>query len=132
MTDALLGMIPHYGAWLLFAVTFLSCLAVPIPSSLLMMTAGGDQRGIHLVADGQQGWLGLAGPNSIAAVEAVRIMIPGSDPEAERSPLLVNLYVGQGEVTWRTAADACAQFIANRPDNRCLQLVRLLILRDRR
>ncbi|MCB1383375.1 MAG: DedA family protein [Notoacmeibacter sp.] len=41
MTDALLGMIPHYGAWLLFAVTFLSCLAVPIPSSLLMMTAGG-------------------------------------------------------------------------------------------
>lgn len=73
---------------------------------VLMMTAGGDQRGIHLVADGQQGWLGLAGPNSIAAVEAVRIMIPGSDPEAERSPLLVNLYVGQGEVTWRTAADA--------------------------
>lgn len=28
---------------------------------------------------------------------------------------------------WRTSADACAQFIANRPDNRCLQLVRLLV-----
>lgn len=28
---------------------------------------------------------------------------------------------------WRTAADACAQFIANRPDNRCLQLVRFLV-----
>lgn len=31
------------------------------------------------------------------------------------------------EPAWRTAADACAQFIANRPDNRCLQLVRLLV-----
>ncbi|MCB9553240.1 MAG: hypothetical protein H6705_15445 [Myxococcales bacterium] len=28
---------------------------------------------------------------------------------------------------WRTSAAACAQFIANRPDNRCLQLVRFLI-----
>lgn len=73
---------------------------------VLMMTAGGDQRGIHLVADGQQGWLGLAGPNSIAAVEAVRTMLAGSDPETEAAPLIVNLYVGQGEVTWRTAADA--------------------------
>lgn len=28
---------------------------------------------------------------------------------------------------WRTSASACAQFIVNRPDNRCLQLVRFLI-----
>ncbi len=28
---------------------------------------------------------------------------------------------------WRTAAAACAQFIANRPDNRCLQIVRFLV-----
>ncbi len=31
------------------------------------------------------------------------------------------------EPRWRTVADACAQFIANRPDNRCLQLVRFLV-----
>lgn len=28
---------------------------------------------------------------------------------------------------WRSSAAACAQFIANRPDNRCLQLVRFLV-----
>lgn len=31
------------------------------------------------------------------------------------------------EPRWRTVADACAQFIANRPDNRCLQLIRFLV-----
>jgi len=31
------------------------------------------------------------------------------------------------EPGWRTVADACAQFIANRPDNRCLQIIRFLV-----
>lgn len=41
MTDWLLGLVPQYGLWLLAATTFLSCLALPIPASVLMLTAGG-------------------------------------------------------------------------------------------
>ncbi len=40
MTDTLLALVPEHGALVLFAATFLSCLAVPIPSSLLMLAAG--------------------------------------------------------------------------------------------
>ena len=41
MTDWLLALVPTYGAWLLVACTFCSCLALPIPASMLMLTAGG-------------------------------------------------------------------------------------------
>lgn len=41
MTDWLLAAVPTYGPWLVAAVTFLSCLAVPVPASILMLTAGG-------------------------------------------------------------------------------------------
>jgi membrane-associated protein len=41
MTDWLLGLVPHYGLWLLAGTTFLSCLALPFPASILMLTAGG-------------------------------------------------------------------------------------------
>lgn len=41
MTDALLALVPTYGLWLLAASTFLSCLALPIPASILMLAAGG-------------------------------------------------------------------------------------------
>jgi membrane protein DedA with SNARE-associated domain len=41
MTAWLLGLVPQYGLWLLAATTFLSCLALPFPASILMMTAGG-------------------------------------------------------------------------------------------
>jgi membrane protein DedA with SNARE-associated domain len=41
MTDWLLGLVPQYGLWLLAATTFLSCLALPFPASILMLTAGG-------------------------------------------------------------------------------------------
>jgi len=41
MTSELLELVPRYGAWLIGMVTFLSCLAVPVPASLFMMTAGG-------------------------------------------------------------------------------------------
>lgn len=40
MTDTLLALVPEHGALVLFIATFLSCLAVPIPSSLLMLAAG--------------------------------------------------------------------------------------------
>lgn len=41
MSDWLLALVPQYGLWLMAVVTFLSCLALPLPCSLLMMTAGG-------------------------------------------------------------------------------------------
>ena len=41
MTDWLLALVPTYGLWLLAAATFLSCLAIPIPVSILMLAAGG-------------------------------------------------------------------------------------------
>ena len=40
MTDRLLALVPEHGVLVLFVATFLSCLAVPIPSSLLMLAAG--------------------------------------------------------------------------------------------
>lgn len=49
MTDWLLGLVPQYGLWLLAATTFLSCLALPIPASILMLTAGGFAAGGDLV-----------------------------------------------------------------------------------
>lgn len=41
MTDWLLALVPTYGLWLLAVTTFLSCLALPLPASILMLTAGG-------------------------------------------------------------------------------------------
>ena len=40
MTEWLLGLVPTYGLWLLGTATFLSCLAIPIPASILMLAAG--------------------------------------------------------------------------------------------
>lgn len=41
LSDTLLALVPTYGPWLLGLATFLSCLALPVPVSLLMLTAGG-------------------------------------------------------------------------------------------
>lgn len=41
MTEYLLELVPTYGLWLLAVVTFLACLALPVPCSILMLTAGG-------------------------------------------------------------------------------------------
>ena len=41
MTDWVLALVPEYGLWVLAAGTFLSCLALPFPASILMLTAGG-------------------------------------------------------------------------------------------
>lgn len=41
MTDWLLALVPTWGPWLLALTTFASCLALPIPASLLMLAAGG-------------------------------------------------------------------------------------------
>lgn len=41
MSELALTLVAEYGVPIVFVVTFLSCLAVPVPSSLLMMAAGG-------------------------------------------------------------------------------------------
>jgi membrane protein DedA with SNARE-associated domain len=41
MTDTLLALVPTYGLWLILGSVWLSCLALPIPSSMLVMAAGG-------------------------------------------------------------------------------------------
>jgi membrane protein DedA with SNARE-associated domain len=41
MTDWILAAVPTYGPWLVGLVTYLSCLAIPVPASILMLVAGG-------------------------------------------------------------------------------------------
>lgn len=41
MTEWLLALVPQYGPWLLALATFTSCLALPIPASILMLAGGG-------------------------------------------------------------------------------------------
>lgn len=55
MTDAALSLVLEYGVVLLAGITFLSCMAVPVPSSLLMLAAGGfwasgDMNGLGVLA----------------------------------------------------------------------------------
>jgi len=40
MTDWFFALVSDWGAWALGLVTFLSCLAIPVPSSLMMLAAG--------------------------------------------------------------------------------------------
>ncbi len=40
MTEALVALIPDYGLALIFLATLLSCLALPVPSSLMMLAGG--------------------------------------------------------------------------------------------
>ncbi len=62
MSDLLLSLVVDYGGVLLFAVTFLSCLAIPVPSSLLMLTGGG------FVASGDLSLITAAGAAYLGAV----------------------------------------------------------------
>ena len=60
MIDTILAAVPVYGLWIVTGATFLSCLALPIPSSLIIMTAGafvaaGD---LPLAATAGLAWLG--------------------------------------------------------------------------
>lgn len=41
MIDTILGLVPSYGAYLVALCVALSCLAVPLPSSMLVLAAGG-------------------------------------------------------------------------------------------
>lgn len=41
MTEFILSLVPSYGLFLLFAVVAVACLAIPLPSSMLIMASGG-------------------------------------------------------------------------------------------
>ena len=41
MTETFLTLIPTYGLWLILGCVTLSCLALPVPSSMMVMVAGG-------------------------------------------------------------------------------------------
>lgn len=50
--ESFLALVTYYGVWILFLVTFGSCLALPVPASLMMLAGGGlvasgDLSGIH-------------------------------------------------------------------------------------
>jgi len=55
MTDILLALVPAYGLYIIALATFLSCLAIPIPSSLIMLTGGA------FIASGDLGVVATAG-----------------------------------------------------------------------
>jgi len=40
MTELVIGLIPTYGLFIIFGVVSLACLAVPLPSSMLVLAAG--------------------------------------------------------------------------------------------
>lgn len=67
MTDLIFTLIADYGVLIVFCVTFLSCLAVPVPSSLLMLASGGFAASgdLSLVAVGAASFFGaILGDNA--------------------------------------------------------------------
>lgn len=93
MTEWVFAQVPNYGPWIIFLATFLSCLAIPIPSSLIMLAGGafaasgdlsfgticaaawagavlGDQAGYRLGAKGGQ-WVQRTSSRSAKAVQTI-------------------------------------------------------------
>ncbi|MEV8465870.1 VTT domain-containing protein [Fluviibacterium sp. DFM31] len=62
MSADLLALVPLYGAWVILLTTFLSCLAVPVPTSLIMLAGGG------FVASGDLSLLHVGGGALLGAV----------------------------------------------------------------
>ena len=90
MTDTLFELVPVYGIWVIAAATYFSCLAVPVPSSLMMLAGGafvasgdlalwsvalgawggailGDQTGFAIGASGRRVLLRIARPGTARA-----------------------------------------------------------------
>lgn len=40
MSEEIFALVPVYGGWVIFVATFLSCLALPMPASLIMLGGG--------------------------------------------------------------------------------------------
>ena len=67
LSNWFMALVPTYGPWLLGLATFLSCLALPVPVSILMLTAGG------FVASGD-----LSGWQITVAALAVAVAVAGA------------------------------------------------------
>lgn len=97
MIDSILSLVPVYGGYIVALATFLSCFALPIPSSLIMLTAGafvasgdlsasstaamalggavlGDQAGYALGRRGA-GLLRHLGPKAAVMIETARSLV---------------------------------------------------------
>ncbi|MDP2086994.1 MAG: VTT domain-containing protein [Gemmobacter sp.] len=84
LTEALLALVPEYGAVLVAAITFASCLALPVPASLAMLAGGafaatGDLSLVGVSAAALAGavlgdqagwWLGRSGSGLLARLTA--------------------------------------------------------------
>ncbi|THD74718.1 DedA family protein [Thalassobius vesicularis] len=84
MNDLLLDLLPDYGVPFLTLVTLLSCLALPVPASLVMMAAGGfaasgdlsptavvlGALGGAVLGDQAGFWLGRSGSGLVTRIEA--------------------------------------------------------------
>jgi membrane protein DedA with SNARE-associated domain len=92
MTEAILALVPVYGLALIAAATFLSCLALPIPSSLIMLSAGGFAAAGDLVL-WQAGAAALAGAvlGDQAGYQIGRLggrLVAGRTPSPKRAALM--------------------------------------------
>lgn len=92
MTEAILALVPVYGLALIAAATFLSCLALPIPASLIMLSAGGFAAAGDLVL-WQAGAAALAGAvlGDQAGYQLGRLggrMLTGPAPSPKRAALM--------------------------------------------
>jgi membrane-associated protein len=67
MTDWLLGLVPVYGLYLLAACTFASCLALPIPASIIMLAAGGfvSAGDLALIPSALAAWVGAVAGDQV-------------------------------------------------------------------
>lgn len=62
MSDYILSLVPQHGAWIIMVATFLSCLAAPVPTSLMMLGGGA------FVASGDMSLWAVAGAAWIGAI----------------------------------------------------------------
>jgi membrane protein DedA with SNARE-associated domain len=105
ITETLLALVPEYGSAMVGAVTFASCLALPVPASLVMLAGGafaatGDlsltvvasAALVGAVAGDQAGWLvGRSGSGllrRVAASPARRQMLARARSRLERNDLV--------------------------------------------
>lgn len=57
-TDAVFALLTTYGPWVVFAAAFLSCLALPIPTSLMMLAGGAVLGALYPLGPDRRGRLG--------------------------------------------------------------------------
>ena len=116
MTDWLLALVPTYGLWLIAGTTFASCLALPIPASVIMLAAGGFAAAGDLVL-----WQVVVSALS-GVTDALKAMVSNTatvlrrDFSAEASPMFGKFY---GAAQHIKGAQQAAQRRRIRKTRRC-------------